>query len=175
MALATPREDVPDEQFDNAGWTHTWIKAMLPDSLGAEEPIFRKRNIDQAGYRLLSKTVIMALGDAGQHSGIYEWAAKQPHGELKVVYVGSTCRSKRGKLKDRILEYCNSGSHKHPLINDALVKGYELFLRVKPSANQVGAEREENELLAKYNYAWNVRNNGAVRQILPSPVSAALQ
>ena len=59
---------------------------------------------------------------------------------------------------------------KKDLINDALGRGYELWVRVKMSTAtydcDLDAERMENELLAKYNYAWNIRNN-ATRGILP--------
>jgi len=72
-------------------------------------------------------------------------------------------------IKRQNLEYCTNGSHKKDLINDALERGYELWVRVKistPRRNcREDAERMENELLAKYNYAWNIRNN-AVRSIL---------
>ena len=107
--------------------------------------------------------------------GIYEWQARRPRrgirsANLKVVYVGSTCTGKPGSLKARILEYCTNGSHKSENINDALQKGYELWVRVEkngPSSDRstTTAENRENELLKKYDYAWNVRNN-AIRDIL---------
>lgn len=79
----------------------------------------------------------------------------------------------------RILEYCTNGSHKDDLINDALRRGYELQVRVKVVGRMWNpvrriwhpreevAENEENKLLATYNYAWNKRNNGQIREILP--------
>jgi len=102
--------------------------------------------------------------------GIYEWrAAKTRNGRKKrVVYVGSTC-TRRGKfhgLRSRIINYCRNGNHKADLINDALRRGYKLEVRYKRAANEEGAKAQENQLLAMYNYAWNVRNN-AIRSILP--------
>ena len=89
----------------------------------------------------------------------------------RVVYVGSTCSTRKpGPLRTRILEYCTNGSHKKDLINDTLERGYELWVRVKISQAlynpKKDAERIENELLAMYNYAWNISNN-ALRSILP--------
>ena len=83
-----------------------------------------------------------------------------------VVYVGSTCRTKRGALRSRILEYCTNGSHKDDLINNALDDGYELCVRVKITRGRQAAEDEENDLLDQYDYAWNTRGNGEIRDIL---------
>ena len=72
-------------------------------------------------------------------------------------------------MRDRILDYCDDGSHKSAIINRALQRGYELWVRVKTSGrSRKDAENMENELLRKYNYAWNLRNNGKtrIRQIL---------
>ena len=88
--------------------------------------------------------------------------------KITVVYVGSTCREKPGALRDRIQSYCRNGSHKEELMNDALLEGYELCVRVKPTRarSKLNAERMENKLLAKYDYAWNKRNNNRVRKIV---------
>ena len=58
--------------------------------------------------------------------------------------------------------------HKGTLINDALARGYELWVRVKIAESDEPrkyAEEMQNELLAQYNYAWNIRNN-AIRDLL---------
>ena len=89
--------------------------------------------------------------------------------KITVVYVGSTCRVKPGALRERIQSYCRDGSHKEDLINDALLRGYELWVRVKPirANHKLIAEWMENKLFSEYNYAWNKRNNGnRVRNIL---------
>ena len=113
-------------------------------------------------------------GEAGQ-CGIYEWQARREDQPNRVVYVGSTCRGKPEALRDRILEYCTNGSHKARLINLALRRGYELRVRVKGAGGyssrfEEEAEDMENDLLAKYNYAWKERMNGGTkgkRDILP--------
>lgn len=102
--------------------------------------------------------------------GIYEWRTIR-QGQPKrgqVVYVGSTC-TRRGTfhwLQNRILGYCSTGNHKKDLINEALKRGYTLEVRYKEANDEEDAKTKENELLAKYNYAWNIRNNG-LRDILP--------
>ena len=137
-------------------------------------PTFRKdveeRGPGQDGF--MCSSIKTAFPDQARHCGIYECGAKRPllgQTKIRVVYVGSTCRVKPGALKSRIQSYCRDGSHKEDLINAALLKGYELWVRVKPTrANRkLNAERMENRLLAKYDYAWNERNNGnSIRYIL---------
>lgn len=85
----------------------------------------------------------------------------------RVVYLGNTCKPKA--LQGRIQSYSRNGSHKADLMNDALLRGYELWFRFKPTRvrRKPNAERMEKKLLSKYNYAWNERNNGnRVRNIL---------
>ena len=155
-----------DSHLPAEGWSN-WKKAMVPPDDGGRN--LEPRGQDQDGF-IYSK-IRNAFPDQAEHCGIYEWQAKgtrqgQPN---HVVYVGSTCRGKRGALRDRILEYCTNGSHKEDFINKALERGYELWVRVKIAEGRnpsEDAEDMENELLAKYDYAWNIRNNGS-RNILP--------
>lgn len=82
-----------------------------------------------------------------------------------MVYVGSTCpRKKDGgvclRLKSRIIRYCRYGNHREVLINDALSQGYELWVRYKEAGSAEEAQEWENNLLDKYDYAWNERRNG---------------
>ena len=92
--------------------------------------------------------------------GIYEWKAEKPGRRSVVVYVGSTCRGKPGSLRDRINEYCNDGSHKSELINDALHRGYTLLVRVKAARSSENAEELEKAYLDRYDYAWNCTISG---------------
>ena len=150
-----------------AGWSD-WEQAMVPALReGVDEP----RGPGQDGF--MRNSVRSAFPDLAQHCGIYEWRAKgtlrgQPN---HVVYLGSTCRGKQGALRGRILEYCRNGSHKKDLINDALKKGYELWVRVKKvegkNPSRKDAEAMENVLLNAYDYAWSTRINGQIRKILP--------
>ena len=153
------------------GWSD-WVKAMVPPNVKGNNT--KRRGAGQVGS--ICTDIESAFPDEAEECGIYEWKAKgtlanQP---IHVVYVGSTCRGKTGALRRRINEYCRNGSHKANLINGALNRGYELWVRVKTSKKKrkkkrkkkEDAENMENELLEKYNYAWNVRNN-AIRNILP--------
>lgn len=113
------------------------------------------------------------MDEIGEVCGIYEWRAsrlpRRGPAIHKVVYVGSTCPRQLGnfpRLRSRILNYCIHGNHEKELINDALNRGYELSVRYKEAANVEEATGLENELLKKYNYAWNIRNN-AIREVLP--------
>ena len=86
---------------------------------------------------------------------VYELGAKRPFlGQRKnrVVYLGNTC--KPGSLKGRIQSYCQNGSHKADLVNDALLRGDEFSVRFLPTRvrRKRNAERMENKLLSEYNY-----------------------
>lgn len=144
------------------GWT-VWFRAMVPldDQGGNVEP----RGDGQVGF--ICTNIRAAFSDEANRCGIYEWRVKGTldHQPKYVVYVGSTCRGKAGALRRRIEEYCTNGSHKANLINGALQRGYELWVRVKTSNGREDAENMENELLERYNYAWNERKNG-IRHIL---------
>ena len=155
-----------------AGWSN-WEIAMVPPNVVGNN--LEPRGPNQVGS--ICSSIRSAFPSMAQHCGIYEWRAKgtllgQPN---YAVYIGSTCRDKPGALRGRILEYCNNGSHKVHLMNDALRRGYQLWVRVKivegshPSREK--AENMENTLLATYDYAWNIRNNntnnGNARNILP--------
>ncbi len=149
-----------------AGWSE-WSRAMVPPNVEGKN--LEPRGANQVGF--ICSSIRTAFPDKAQHCGIYEWAAVGPLPGRLVVYLGSTCRGKPGALRGRILEYCNNGSHKANLINDALSRGYELCVRVKiiegNHPSRIGAEAVENALLATYDYAWNIRlNNGQIRYIL---------
>ena len=124
------------------------------------------RGQGQQGY--MKSDIGVALGDVGNNCGIYEWRATRNDQPNRVVYVGSTC-PREGlcpRLRNRIIGYCTNGNHKQVLINDALRKGYELWVRYKLAENVEEARRLENELLAMYDYAWNVRRNDFIRGTL---------
>ena len=148
-------------------WTG-WRRPMVPPD--AKRNDLEPRGKDQVGF--MCKSIRTAFPDEAKHCGIYEWRAKgtldkQPN---YIVYVGSTCRDKPGALRLRILEYCTDGSHKEDLINEALGRGYELWVRVKTSGGKAprkNAEDMENKLLDEYDYVWNKRKNGKIRKILP--------
>ena len=120
-----------------AGWL-IWERAMVPpQSVGYNlEP----RGPSQVGF--ICSSITNAFPDQAEHCGIYEWQARDVlHGQPNhVVYVGSTCSCKPGLLRGSILEYCTNGSHKVDLINDALCRGYELWVRVKSAQDRETAK-----------------------------------
>lgn len=140
------------------GWSD-WSKAMVPFRYNANG--VKKRTRGNQGY--IVRDIKRAFPYKATKCGIYEWKAKKPRGISAVVYIGSTCRRKPGSLRDRIKEYCNNGSHKAALINDALHRGYTLLVRVKVARSTENAEELENALLDRYDYAWNERRNGDIR------------
>ena len=141
------------------GWSD-WSKAMVPFPFG----VVRNRAPDNHGYIL--RDIERAFPNEARRCGIYEWKAEKPGRRSVVVYVGSTCRDKPGSLRARINEYCNNGSHKARFINDALLRGYTLLVRVKVATSRENAEELENAYLDTYDYAWNIRRNGNTRSIL---------
>lgn len=148
------------------GWTD-WVRAIVPN----EERYFdRARNRDHIGFMRTNMRAAFPKR-ISEMCGIYEWQAVGTFDDQPeyVVYVGTTCREKPGSLGQRINEYCQMGSHKRDFINKALSEGYELWVRVKTSASNEDEDAEdmENKLLEKYDYAWNKRNNGKIRDILP--------
>lgn len=146
------------------GWS-VWIRAMVPPYYTIISKNLQPWGRNQVGF--ISSSIRKALPLLSRHCGIYEWGVKRPLlgvTKIRVVYVGST-----GALRGRIQRYCRDGSHKEDLINAALLKGYELWVRVKPTRcnSKLIAEIMEIKLLAKYNYAWNKRDNGnSIRHIL---------
>ena len=145
-------------------WTN-WVKAMVP-------PNTKGNNLEARGQGQVGSictNIRSAFPDKARNCGIYEWRAKgtlddQPN---YIAYVGSTCRDKPRALRRRINEYCTDGSYKAKLMNEALTKRYELWVRVKTSEGRDNAEYMENKLLEKYDYAWNKRINRRIRDILP--------
>ena len=142
------------------GWSD-WAVAMVPSALGYE---VRNRAGDNNGY--IVRDIGRAFPDEARRCGIYEWKAEKPGSRSVVVYVGCTCRAKPGSLRARINEYCRDGSHKALFINDALLRGYTLLVRVKVASSKKKAEDLENAYLDRYDYAWNIRRNGNTRRIL---------
>ena len=159
--MANDRPKRESSRLPTENWTN-WRRAMVPKSTGRN---LEERGANQFGY--MCGDIRSAFPNEAIGCGIYEWQARgtPPNKPRCVVYVGSTCRAKPGSLRDRIIEYCTSGSHKDNEINGALRKGYELWVRVKPASDGVDeAQSMENELLDRYDYAWNERRNVKIRK-----------
>ena len=141
---------------------------MVPTSSGYTE----NRGPGQLGY--MWSNIRNDLDGVVGLCGIYEFQVRGTlphHLESAVVYVGSTCpRGADGGacrlLKSRIINYCKYGNHKRDLINVALSRRYELWVRYKQAGSPGEAQAWENTLLAAYDYAWNVRDNGNIRAVL---------
>ena len=150
--------------FQGQGSWSQWRRAMVPTSSGYTE----NRGPGQVGY--MWSNIRNELNGAAGFCGIYEFQVRGGT-QSAVVYVGSTCpRQADGgqcrRLKNRIINYCRHGNHKADLINYALSSGYELWVRYKQAGSPEEAQAWENALLAMYDYAWNVRNNGDIRPVL---------
>ena len=164
-SMAANRNLREHSRLSQNGWSH-WKRAMVPNNSNALTHRLKRRDSDQQGW--MCRSIRKAFLYYANHCGVYEWRVRGTRDDQPtyVVYIGSTCRSKRGALRARILEYCRNGSHKMDLFNRALQRGYEMWVRVKVSRGRRTAEKEENALLARYNYAWNKRRNGNIRDIL---------
>ncbi|CAB4045016.1 Hypothetical predicted protein [Paramuricea clavata] len=152
-----------EEGMNWSGWKEA-LRPSLPDNTIPDGYRIRSSvNNEQQPGLICTKEVENFLDQYRYQykCGIYEWGAKSRNdlkGNMKVVYIGCSCSSKGRKLKGRIMDYCTSGSHKRQDINYALQQGYTLYVRVKETVNTTqAAEAAENELLQKYNYAWNRR------------------
>ena len=152
---------------------------MVPTSHGR---FTENRGPGQPGY--MWSNIRNVLNEVAGLCEIYEFQVRGTlPGQLQsaIVYVGSTyvtvisnipstcprgedrglCR----KLNSRIINYCRHGNHKADLLNDALRRKYELWVRCKQARSAEEAQAWENALLAAYDYAWNVRNNGNIRAV----------
>ena len=152
------------------GWSD-WVKAIVPKT--AHQPGFstRRPNGWTREYQEILSNAPGLPYDMANGCGIYEWQIRKIENwnETKiVVYIGSTCEAFPGtSLRDRVIEFCTNGSNKADLINNALTREYELWVRVKSASDREAAQDLENELLDCYDYAWNLRRNGEFRRILP--------
>ena len=159
--MVKPRRE--RSRLPRKGWT-IWTKAMVPYYTAGKN--LERRGPNQVGF--ISPRIRYFFPQLARHCGIYEWGAKRPgQRKNKVVYLGNTCNP--AALEGRIQGYCRNGSHKADLINDALLRGYELSVRFKTTSvrRKPNSVRMEKKLLSEYNYAWNKRHNGnRVRNIL---------
>ena len=148
------REDVDVSEPEWSDW-----ERAVPDQPGYDPEDLQART----GSGFIWRNIRNAFpARETRNCGIYEWQVRRGRARHKVVYVGCTCSdpNKEGSLPTRILAYCRNGSHKKDLLNDALNKGYELWVRFRFTRNATKvAESKENSLLDKYNYAWNERRN----------------
>ena len=99
------------------GWSK-WIRAIVPPYYSVNKNL-QRRGPNQVGF--ISSRIRKVLPHLARHCGIYELGARRPLlGEtaIKPLYLGSTCRAKKGALTGRIRDYLRNGSHKQDLMND---------------------------------------------------------
>lgn len=86
----------------------------------------------------------------------YELAIGGPRGGgLKIVYVGETISESK-----RIIAYASHGSHLAEIIERHLKQGWHLFYRAQTKNSKQEAVHMQNNLLAKFDYDWNIQLNG---------------
>ena len=166
----SPREKVlPHDNPLIQGWVWSnWVLAMTP----GRHDNFKPRAT--TGYKITEAELKRQFINQTDPCGIYEWKARHTGTNKEyVVYIGSTCRSKGGNFIGRICEYCTNGIHKKDFINSALKNGYELWVRYKGSGGKTNAcdrgresaEWDENAVLKRYDYAWNIRSVKETRNL----------
>ena len=85
----------------------------------------------------------------------YELAIGGPRGGGKIiVYVGETINEKK-----RIIGYASHGSHLSEIIEKHLKNGWHLFYRAQIKTTKKQAGLLQNNLLANYEYDWNIQLN----------------
>jgi len=103
----------------------------------------------------------------GQGAAVYVFQLREPGKNPMTVYIGSTFRD-RGDTspRQRIQVYLQNGGRKEEMIEEALNNGMELWIRISQDTKGMDeANKIENEMLDKYEYAWNARRNWGVRRI----------
>lgn len=171
MAMNIKYREISHLQGDEAHDWSNWIWAMAPKNTPRENNLEPRGN-NREGFvnTKFTDSLRQANRNVAELCGIYEWRVTDKDGtNPSVVYLGSTCPPAPGPgpwhLENRIVAYTRHGNHKAKLINDVLTRGCELWVRFKTARTHQEASRMENELLRKYNYPWNIRDNG-VRPIL---------
>jgi hypothetical protein len=85
----------------------------------------------------------------------YELAIVGPRGgNLKIVYIGETSNEKK-----RMTAYGSIGSHLKKIINWHLKEGWHLYYRARSAKSKADAVAMQNNLLARYEYDWNIQLN----------------
>ena len=82
----------------------------------------------------------------------YELALAGPRrGSLRIVYVGETVNERK-----RVIAYASHGSHLADIIRQHLRQGWYLFYRAQLKKSKQAAVRMQNNLLAEFDYDWNI-------------------
>ncbi len=85
----------------------------------------------------------------------YELGIKAKYGRIiQPKYVGET-----GNEMERMNEYARRGSHLRDIIDYHLRRGYRLYYRAQAKSSKEEAIRMQNNLLARFDYDWNIQLN----------------
>ena len=85
----------------------------------------------------------------------YELSIAGPRGgNRKVVYIGETLNERK-----RVAAYASHGSHLSEIIHSHLADGWHLFYRARAAASKEKAVAMQNNLLARWDYDWNIMLN----------------
>ena len=142
-----------DVAVPNGSWS-SWLRLMVRER---DEGNLDYRNRNEGHEGLYIHENLPRSGVCG----IYEWKIVNLHdAHTFVAYLGSSCNDGPSPLRNRILQYCRDGDHKHDLINYALRNNCELHVRYREYNNVQHAVNAEHYLLGWYNYAWNDQRNG---------------
>src|SRR2546426_4125300 len=86
----------------------------------------------------------------------YELGTGGPRrGDIRSHYVGETVNERR-----RMSQYASHGSHLSAIIDAVLRDGWIMYYRAIACASKREAKRMQDNLLARYQYDWNVQLNG---------------
>nr|XP_023906613.1 protein EFFECTOR OF TRANSCRIPTION 2-like [Quercus suber]POF18384.1 protein effector of transcription 2 [Quercus suber] len=122
---------------------------------------------------------IYELGIAVSQAGLGREVGKLDPDRLVVVYLGQA-----DNVRTRLQQYGRTGAHlgnsyangcandsknvslqKRPgLFNEILSRGYPIVFRWAPMESKRDAEKTEDKLLIRFDYAWNTHSNGARRR-----------
>ncbi len=88
-------------------------------------------------------------------SACYELGIDDPdEDDIDPVYVGETENE-----KNRIKAYAQHGSHLSDIIDKHLEMGYTLYYRAQAKKSKKAAKKMQDNLLAEYDYDWNIQSN----------------
>jgi hypothetical protein len=85
----------------------------------------------------------------------YELSIAGPRGgNRKLVYVGETSNERK-----RVAAYASHGSHLSEIIHSHLKDGWHLYYRARSANSKNDAIMMQNNLLARWEYSWNIQLN----------------
>lgn len=166
-----PRENVKNDSFLNSSSWSSWECIVKPGRSIQRDWITRKTT---TGQILANEAKVRHLFPDGiiNSFGVYELKVQKGNRDV-VVYVGSSA-DKFNLINGLKVEFflfqiiydCCIGETNGDLITDVLLMGYSVYARAKRSDpdENVRARKDKNELLDRYDYAWN--SSSALRDIL---------